>query len=194
PAPASTIVALGNYPIVTSSGVAIFPAFKAYDPYGNGAAGSTFNITSSDPSASFPTPITLYGDGTLSLEASFGTVGAQSLTATEATNPNVNTTVGINVGPWASVAAPPAQEPPVSGFSPSVYSAVNEPITYRLSAGGGGLPPGAVFTFSVNWGEKGNPRQIVTGPSGTTITHPYTTSTPYPPHTYPPTNITPTYT
>jgi hypothetical protein len=180
PAAASTIVAVGNYPMTYSidSGPFLF-IFQAFDPYGNAAVGSTFNISSSDPLATFPSPLTVppyIGAGIFDFDAAFGTVGAQTLAVTEATNPNVTVSVGINVGPWAAVNAPPTQQVPNIGYGgPDAEVAVNEPVSYTLTAGGGGIPSGAIFTFTVDWGETGIPLQTLTGPSGTTVSHTYTT-------------------
>jgi hypothetical protein len=183
PAAASTIVAFGHYPVAyTSQSGELSVGFQAFDPYGNGAVGSTFNICVSDPLATFPSPLTVYrSDGVLAFVVSLVTVGAQTLTVTEATNPNVTRSVGINVGPWCAINAPSTQQVPTNAIGGPVVEAevaANEPVIYTLTAGGAGIPTGAIFTFTVDWDEMGSPVQTVTGPSGTTVSHAYTSTNP----------------
>jgi hypothetical protein len=140
--------------------------FEAYDSYGNFAApGETFNITSSDPAAVFPSQVSSDDYGGVEVYATFATVGAQTLTVTDAANPSITITIGVTVeftAPWAAINGP---SQPVA--------VANQPLTFTLTAGGGLMPPGANVSFAVNWGD-GTPVQTVIGPSGTTVTHVFT--------------------
>jgi hypothetical protein len=59
---------------------------------------------------------------------------------------------------------------------PSV-GAINQALTFTL--GVSGYPAGTSFTFNIDWNGDGQVDQTVTGPSGTTVSHSYTTSATY---------------
>jgi hypothetical protein len=65
------------------------------------------------------------------------------------------------------------QVPPLATISGPFAGALNQTLTFTLGASG--EPSGTVFTFNVNWGDDSG-AQTVSGPSGTTVSRSYTTS------------------
>jgi hypothetical protein len=178
PAAASSFIVSGLYSPAAAGTPGSFTV-TAEDPYGNVATGYTGTVTlsSTDPSATFadfatgnPLAGNSYtfttgaaGDdyGSHTFLATLHTAGTQAITATDQTNSTVTgTQSGIQVLPAATISGPSA------GY-------LNQPLTYTLGATGD--PAGTVYTFAVNWGD-GSAVQTVSGVSGTTVTHTYSTS------------------
>jgi hypothetical protein len=149
-----------------------------YDAYGNLIYnyGGTVIFSSSDPQATIIDPATgnpvplagftytfsPYGYGTASFSAALNTAGNnQSITATDSGNAKATgSQTGIEVDLAVTVTGP-------SG------SYLNQALTFTL--GTLGDPAGTVFSYQINWGD-GTPSQTVSGPSGTQVTHTYSTA------------------
>jgi FG-GAP-like repeat len=160
---------LAGFPSTTTSGDAGSFRVTAYDAYGNQATGyaGTVHFTSSDGQATLPADYTFTASdaGTASFLASLVTVGRQSLTAADTAHPSVTRTqTGIRVVPRTSVSGPPV-------------AARNQVLPFTLGAGG--LSPGSVFAFAIDWNGDGTTDQTVSGPSGTTVPHSYSTGGSY---------------
>jgi hypothetical protein len=153
---------------------------SAYDIYGNQATNyaGTVILSSSDPAATFADAITgnplVNNRYTFSPSGDFGrhyfyatlnTAGSQSITATDSVNSNATgtqTSIQVNLA--------------VTVTSSSAYGYINGPLTFTL--GTTGDPAGTVYTYQIGW-EDGSPTQTVTGPSGTTVTHAFSTAGSY---------------
>src|SRR5262249_7942623 len=97
--------------------------------------------------------------GTGYFYANLNTVGTQSITVTDKANPALTATkADIRVNPSVGV----------SGQNASL---VNQPIKLTLQAGGG-----TSYRFDIDWNNDGVVDQTVSGPSGTTVEHTYSTS------------------
>ncbi len=159
------------------SGQAFPVSVFAYDPYGNLVPSytGTVHLTSSDPQAVLPGDysFTAADQGEHDFTVTLVAVGTPAITVADTANSTVTGTGSFNVAPWAMIAGPSVVQPNQSG-------------TYTLTAGGGGLPPGTIFTWAISWdgngtswnsGPYGNGivEQTVSGPSGTTVTHTFTT-------------------
>jgi PKD domain len=107
----------------------------------------------------------LPADATLSngvgyFSAALGTVGYQSITATDTASATLTgSQTGIRVVPLATITGP-------------YFGALNQTLTFTLGVSGD--PAGTVFTFNVNWGDGST--ATVTSLSRTTVTHSYSTS------------------
>jgi hypothetical protein len=146
----------------------------AEDPSGNTVTGYTGTIvfSSSESQATIYDPSTgyyvalggftyTYSNGTASFSAALNTAGkSQSITATDTATSVSGSQTGIEVDPAVTVSGPS-------------YSYINQPLTFTL--GTFGDPAGTVFTYQINWGD-GSPPQTVTGPSGTLVTHAFSTA------------------
>jgi ELWxxDGT repeat protein len=160
PAAASKLI-VGGFASTISVGQTGAFTVTAEDQYGNVVTNfsDTLHFTSSDPRAVLPADSTLT-DGTGRFNATPESAGSQSVTATDKQKPGVTGSQGgIQVLPVASITGPSA-------------SAINQTVTYTLGASGD--PAGAVYTFKIQWGD-GN-TTTVAGPSGTAVTHAYSTS------------------
>src|SRR5262249_51070597 len=121
-------------------------------------------FTSSDLQALLPADYTFTPSdyGTEYFAATLNTVGNQSLTATDKSNTSVTgSQTGIQVNLTATITGPNA------GY-------INQPLTFTL--GTIGDPPGTAFTHKIDWNSDGIRDQSVTGPSGTQVTHTYSTA------------------
>jgi hypothetical protein len=138
----------------------------AYDPYGNVVTGygGTVRFSSSDPNSILPASSRLFNGGG-QFSATLETLGTgESLTATDTQNATLTATeAGITVVPFVSLSGPSA-------------GAIGQTLTYTLGAGG--EPAGSVYTFTIQWGD-GSAAQTVSGTSGTTVTHSYSSSASY---------------
>jgi hypothetical protein len=148
----------------------------AYDIYGNQATNyvGTVILSSSDPAAAFTDANTgnplVNNRYTFSPSSDFGrhyfdatlsTAGSQSITATDSVNSKAaGAQTGIQVELAVIITGP-------SG------SYINQ--TVALTVGTLGDPAGTIFTYQINWGDGSAP-QSVTGPSGTQVTHAYSTA------------------
>lgn len=70
------------------------------------------------------------------------------------------------VTPLASIAGPSAGMP-------------NQVLTFTLGADGTGLPADTVYSFAIDWDGNGTVDESVSGPSGMTVTHAFTTNGSY---------------
>jgi hypothetical protein len=138
---------------------------RAEDAYGNLVTNytGTVHFTSSDSQAVLPadTTISPTNSDIATVLGTLVTVGTQTITVTDTVNASFTGTGSFSVGPWANV----------TGY-PSVAS-LNQSVSFTLMAGGGGLPPGTVFSWAISW-RDGN-SQTITGTSPTTVSHTYTT-------------------
>src|SRR5262249_31479205 len=71
--------------------------------------------------------------------------------------PAITAQTVVGVAPTASLSGPPA-------------GAINQDLTFTLSADGG-ASPSTVFTYQLDWNGDGIIDQTVSGVSGTTVTH-----------------------
>jgi hypothetical protein len=138
----------------------------AVDPYGNSASGysGTVQITSSDSQAVIQPVYANLSGGYSEFSVTLNTVGYQSITATDTVHTSfTGSQTGIRVVPRASVNGPSAGMP-------------NQTLTYTLGASGD--PPGTVFTYQIDWNTGGSVvvEQTVTGTSGITVTHAFSTA------------------
>jgi ELWxxDGT repeat protein len=160
PAAASKLI-LGGFRSPISVGEPGAFTVTAEDQYGNVVTNlsDTLHFTSSDPQAVLPPDSTLT-DGTGQFNATLESARSQSITATDKQKPSVTgSQVGIQVLPVASITGPST-------------GAINQTLTYTLGASGD--PAGTIFTFTIQWGD--GKTTTVTGPSGTTATHAYSTN------------------
>src|SRR5262249_14909413 len=101
-----------------------------------------------------------YDYGTGHFWAVLNTAGQHSITVRDTANPALTASqAGIHVNPVATVTGPQA------GLR-------NQTLTFTLGATSG-LPPGTVFTYTIDWNGDGIVDQTISGPSGTTVTHSY---------------------
>jgi hypothetical protein len=149
---------------------------RAYDAYGNLATNyaGTVILSSTDPAATFfdaDTGNQLLDDcytfvpgsdyGTHYFDAALSTVGSQSITATDSVNAAAT---GSQTGIQVNLAA--------TASGPS-YGYISQPLTFTLGAIGD--PAGTIFTYKIDWNNDGVVDQTVTGPSGTKVTHAFST-------------------
>src|SRR5262249_5684228 len=89
----------------------------------------------------------------------------QSITATDTVTASITGTESgitvVGVQPTAGIAGPSIGVP-------------GQPLVYTLTASESGLSADTVYGYSVNWGD-GSPVQMLSGPSGTQVSHVYTT-------------------
>jgi hypothetical protein len=161
-----------SYPSSVSAGQVAPFGVEPVDPSGNVVTGysGTVQVTSSDSRATLELPYNTQafnlpaslslGGGESECYVTLNTVGYQSITVTDTLHSNISASqTGILVLPVISISGPSLGMP-------------NQTLTYTLGASGD--PPGTVFTYTINWND-GSPQQTVTGPSGTTVSHAYTT-------------------
>jgi hypothetical protein len=164
-------------PAIIISGQAFPVSVFAYDPYGNLVPSytGTVHFTSSDPQAVLPGDysFTAADQGQHQFTVTLVAAGTPTITVTDTANSTITGTASFNVAPWAMMAGPSVLQP-------------NQSATYTLMAGGGGLPPGTIFTWAISWDGNGSSwnngpygngvvEQTVTGPSGTKVSHTFTT-------------------
>jgi hypothetical protein len=162
PAPTSAFTVSG-FPSPTTAGAAGSFTVVAVDPYGNQIRNysGTVHFSSSDPQAVLPGDTTLTS-GAGQFSATLVTVGNQSITATDKQNSTLKgSETAIRVLPLASMTGPTA-------------GGINQTFTFTLGASGD--PPGTLFTYQIDWNGDGIADQSVTGPTGTTVTHTYSTA------------------
>jgi hypothetical protein len=170
--------AVSGFPSPTLAGQYGWITVTAHDAFGNWAYNYTGTVvfSSSDPQATIFDPATgntvalagltytfsPYDYGSPSFYAALNTVGkSQSITAKDSVNSNATgSQTGIEVDLAVTVSGPSA------GY-------INQPLTFTF--GTFGDPTGTVFTYKMNWGD-GSPLQTVTGPSGTQVTHAFSTA------------------
>jgi hypothetical protein len=168
--------AVSGFPSPTAADAGGSFTVTAYDAYGNVASNYTGTVilSSSEPTATFfddNTGSQLAGNrytfspsdsGTHTFAAVLNTTGKnQSITATDSVNPAATASqTGIAVDPAVTISGP-------------TYGYINQTLTYTLGAIGD--PAGTLFTYQINWGD-GSGVQTVSGTSGTTVTHAFSTA------------------
>jgi hypothetical protein len=165
PAAAKTFQVSG-FPSPLSAGSSGTFTVTAFDAYGNQATNytGTIHFASSDPQALLPADYTFTSSdyGTNDFAATLNTVGNQSLTATDKSNTSVTgSQTGIQVNLTATITGQNA------GY-------INQPLTFTL--GTIGEPAGTIFTYKIDWNGDGIVDQTVTGPTGTKVTHAFSTA------------------
>jgi hypothetical protein len=161
---------VGGFPSPVSVGDYGYIAVTAYDAYGNLASNyaGTVHFISSDGHASLPADYTFapYNYGTAYFSAILNTAGPQSLTVSDAANPDATgSQMGIHVNPLAAVTGPDG-------------GLLNQTLTFTLGATSG-LPASTVFTYTIDWNGDGVVDQTVTGPSGITVNYSYASTGTY---------------
>jgi hypothetical protein len=173
--------AVSGFPSPTTAGNYSQLTVIATDAYGNRITNYTGTVifSSSDPQATIidvatsnPVPLAGYtysfsssAYGYAIFNVALNTAGTQSITATDSVNSNATgaqTGIQVNLGVT------------VTPFSAFGY--INGPLSFTL--GTIGDPAGTIFTYQVSWYD-GTPTQTVTGPSGTTVTHAFSTAGTY---------------
>jgi len=157
------------------AGVAHSFTVKALDAYGNLATGYTGTVvfSSSDSKANLPSQYTYTtsNGGVQTFTGTLMTAGMQSITTTDMSSSSLNgTESGISVvTPTVTVQA--SITGPASGVR-------GQSLSFTLGASESGLPASSVFTFSIQWGDGSSP-QTIAGPTGTPVSHAFTTSGTY---------------
>jgi hypothetical protein len=169
PAAASTFQVSGFSSPISVGDYGSF-SVTAYDALGNLATNyaGTVHFTSSDGHASLPSDYTFtpYDYGTAYFSATLNTAGPQSVTVRDTANPAATgSQAGIHVNPLATVTGPDG-------------ALRNQALTLTLGATSG-LPASTAFTYAIDWNGDGVVDQTVTGPSGTTVNHIYTSTGTY---------------
>jgi hypothetical protein len=158
PAAASKFTIAGPASAVSSGG-AFDLTVTAMDPYGNvatGYAGTVHFSTSAAATLPADYTFTTADQGMHTFYLTLRTAGSQTVTVTDTQAPALTGQTTVTILPVASLAGP-------------VFGSVNQALMFALSASGGS--PGSVYTFRLDWNGDGIVDQIVTGVSGTTITH-----------------------
>jgi hypothetical protein len=158
------------FPSPVSVGDYGYFAVSPYDDYDNPATNyaGTVHFTSSDGHASLPDDYAFTGseNGTAYFSAALNTAGPQSLTVSDEAHPAATgSQTGIRVNPVATVSGPDG-------------GLTNQALTLTLGASSG-LPASTVFTYTIDWNGDNIVDQTVTGPSGTTVSHTYTSAGTY---------------
>jgi len=172
PASASQLQVSG-FPATVTAGTAYSLTVMAIDPFGNTATGyrGTVTFTSSDGAAVLPGNYTyVSGDaGAHPFMTTLNTSGAQSITATDTVNAGIT-------GADSGITVVSVQ--PIAGLSGPSAGVPGQPLNYTLTASESGLDASTIYSYSVQWGD-GSPVQTLSGPSGTQVSHAYTTTGSY---------------
>ncbi len=181
---------VNGFPSPDMAGVAHSFTVKALDAYGNLATGYTgtvvfsssdskanlpsqYTYTTSDSKANLPSQYTFTTStgGVQTFTGTLMTAGMQSITTTDMSSSSLNgTESGISVvSPTVTVQA--SITGPASGVR-------GQSLSFTLGASESGLPASSVFTFSIQWGDGSSP-QTIAGPTGTPVSHAFTTSGTY---------------
>jgi hypothetical protein len=168
PATASQLQ-ISGFPASVTAGTAYGLTVTALDPFNNVATGyrGTVTFTSSDGAASLPAnyPFASGDAGVHNFMATMKTAGSQSITVTDTATATITGTDSgitvVSVQPTAALSGPPSGVP-------------GQPLIYTLTASESGLPANTSYSYSVQWGD-GSPVQTLSGPSGTQVSHAYTT-------------------
>src|SRR6266851_4312979 len=166
---------VNGFPSPDMAGVAHSFTVKALDAYGNLATGYTGTVafSSSDSKANLPSQYTFTTStgGVQTFTGTLMTAGMQSITTTDMSSSSLNgTESGISVvTPTVTVQA--SITGPASGVR-------GQSLSFTLGASESGLHASSVFTFSIQWGDGSSP-QTIAGPTGTPVSHAFTTSGTY---------------
>jgi Ca2+-binding RTX toxin-like protein len=164
------------FPPFVTAGTAYSFTVTAQDPFGNTIPTYRGTVTFTSPTdgaAMLPADYTFTaGDAGQhsNFMATLNTLGLQSITATDTVNSGFTGTESNikvqSIQPTATVT------PPDIGILGQPLTFVpGEPLTFTFGASQPGLPPDAVFTFNVSWGDGNS--QSFTGTSSTTMDHTY---------------------
>jgi hypothetical protein len=152
-----------------NSGQATTITVSALDPFGNVASGytGTVHLASSDLATTLPATyaFSTTDGGTHTFPITPRTAGSQTVTVSDTHTPGLSVQAPISVLPVASLSGP-------------TVGGIAQALTFTLGAGGG---PSAstVYTFQIDWNGDGIIDQTVTGVSGITVTHSYTSAGSY---------------
>jgi hypothetical protein len=163
PAAAADHLIVSGFSTYSNTGTVGTITVSAWDTYGNLATSynGTVHFTSSDPLAVLPADVAIINGVGPHVSATLNTAGYQSLTATDTVTATLTGSEVVRVLPVVTIAAPN-------------IGLVNEPVTFTLGARG--EPAGTILTYYIDWDSDGYVDQTVTGPSGTTVTHTYTSA------------------
>jgi hypothetical protein len=159
PAAASSFSIAG--PDGLNSGATGIIVVAARDPHGNLATDytGTVHFASSDAAATLPADYTFTAadGGSHGFDVTLRTAGSQTVTATDTHAPALKAQTAVNVLPVASLSGPAA-------------GSINQALTFTLGASGGASASTA-YTFQFDWNGDGIIDQMLSGVSGTTVTH-----------------------
>jgi hypothetical protein len=159
PAAASTFTIAG--PAGVNSGQAANVTVEAFDPFGNVATGYSgmVHLSSSDAAATLPADYTFTAadQGMHTFSVTLRMAGSQSVTATDTLAPALTAQTVVSVAPVASLSGP-------------AVGAINQDLTFTLSAAGG-ASASTVFTYQIDWNGDGIIDQTLSGVSGIRVTH-----------------------
>jgi hypothetical protein len=120
--------------------------------------------------AGFTYTFSPYDYGTAGFEAALNRAGNQSITVTDSVNSNATgSQTGIAVDLAVTVSGPSGSylnQSPSAGY-------LNQTLAFTLATLGD--PAGTVFTYKIDWNGDGIVDQAVTGPTGTRVTHAFST-------------------
>jgi hypothetical protein len=167
---AASILKVSGFPSSVVIGTVHSFAVTAIDTYGNIASGyrGTVMFTCSDNQAALPTnyPFTAADAGVHTFSATLNTQGTQAITATDTVN-------GAITGMEGGISVVTVQ--PTTGISGPSIGVPGQPLVYTLTASESGLSSSTVYSYSVQWSD-GSPAQNLNGPSGTQVSHAFTTT------------------
>jgi hypothetical protein len=163
-AAAAMALQVTGYPTTAIAGVAHAVTVTAVDAFGNAATGyrGRVQLTSDDRAALLPPAYTFGASdpGSHRFNATLMTAGTWSLKAADVSKPSLSASeTNINVLSLTAGVAGPSQ------------GLANQPLTFTLSAAETGAPTGAIFTYKIDWDGNGTVDQVVSGASGTAVTH-----------------------
>jgi hypothetical protein len=167
PAATSALLVAG-FPTAVMPGTTYNFTVTSQDPYGNTTPAYTgaVNFTSTDTRANLPPNyiFTSADAGVHTFSATLNSIGTQSITATDTVNASITgTESGISV----------VAVQPTAGISGPSTGVPGQPLTYTLTASEPGLPQGASFTYTINWGDS---VQTVSGLSSIQVVHAFPTT------------------
>jgi hypothetical protein len=167
---------VNNFPTPISAGESGGFSIAAYDRYGNLATNysGTVVLSSTDTTALFydaytGTQLSANGYtfvpgndyGAHYFDAILNKAGTQSISVRDSVNSAANgSQTGIQVNLSASITGPS-------------YGYISQPLSYTLATIGD--PSGTIFTYKIDWNADGIVDQTVTGATGTTVTHAFST-------------------
>jgi hypothetical protein len=143
----------------------------ARDAFGNVANGyrGTIAFSSSDADALLPNSYSFSAldRGKRTFKATLKSPGVQSLTATDIANALLTGSQNISVGSLTAAIAGP------------VEGVRGQPLNYLLFADETGQPSTIPFVFRIDWDGNGKVDQLISGPSGTSVSHVFPASRTY---------------
>jgi hypothetical protein len=160
PAAASTLTVTGPTNAI-AAGQAASISVEAFDPFGNLATGytGTVHLSNSDAAATLPANyiFTAADQGLHTFSVTLRTVGPQTVIAADTQAPAITGQTVVGVAPVAAISGP-------------TVGAINQDLTFTLTAAGG-ASASTIFTYQLDWNGDGLTDQTVSGVSGMTVTH-----------------------